>query len=205
MKLRKILIVMAFPTLLNFIAGCCDCLETKFFDYTNCSVSIESLDNAGQAPVVSSSDTILKAAFGMRIHVERKQDICDNYFQPIFISSAFATTPCECPPEEIYLLLDSIVSINVITLNDFDSIHLADNFITDYFSILRSRSAEFVSIDEFLNRQFYEFYDIADSTLTFDLMLMRPPKTTSSHRFEVRIVLSDGRVLSTTSNLIQLI
>lgn len=194
--------VMMFPIAANLIFGCCDCLETIFFDYTNCMISLENLDNSGQVPVVSSSNSILKNAFGLRVEVERKEELCDNYSKPLFFSSAYATS-CDCPPETIYKPLDSIVSVNIITLMDFDSTHFSNDNITGYFSVLRS--TEFMSIDEFFSNEHNEIYDLDDSNLTFDLMLMIPPAENAEYQFEVLIELSDGRVLSKISNLVELL
>ena len=202
MNIKKVLIIMMFPIAVNLIVGCCDCLETILFDYTNCSISIENLDNSGKEPIVSSSDSILIEAFWLRINIEREEDICDNYYQPLFITSAYARG-CDCPPEELYQPLDSIISVKLITLRDFDSTHVANDFISEYFSV--RRSTELISIEEFINSQIYNILDINNSNLNFDLMLMIPPKRGKEHLFEVQIELSDGRVLSETSNLIELI
>ena len=202
MNYKKVFLIITFPILANLIMGCCECVGTFIFNYTNCSISLENLDNSGQEPVESSSNTILKAAFGLRVEVERKKDICAKDFKPLFISSTYATS-CDCPPEETYQPLDSIVSIKIVTLRDFDSAHLGNDPVSEYFSILRS--TEFVSIDEFILSQQYEFYDISNSTLSFDLMLMTPPEKHAEYQFEVLIELSDGRVLSKISDLVELI
>jgi hypothetical protein len=202
MKLNKVLIIISIPFLVNLIIGCCDCIETMFFDYTNCSVSIENLDNSGREVIVSLSNQIPRKAFGLRINIERKEDVCGNDFQPLFISPAYAIS-CDYCPEKLYLPLDSIVSLDVITNDDFDSGHSANDNISEYFSVLMS--TEFISINEFINRQHNELYDINNSDLQFDLMLMSPPDESSEYQFEVQIELSDGRVLTETSAIVELI
>ncbi len=101
MNYRKVLLVFVFPVVANLIIGCCDCLETTLLDYTNCDISLSNLDNAGPEAVVSTSNSIRKEAFGLRVTVDRKEDLCHNILAPLFITPAYAIS-CDCPPEVLY-------------------------------------------------------------------------------------------------------
>ncbi|MEL6657160.1 MAG: DUF5034 domain-containing protein [Bacteroidota bacterium] len=202
MNYQKVLLVLLLPILANVIIGCCDCLETIFFNYTNCDISLQSLDNAGPEPLISVSNVVQKEAFGLRVTVDRREDLCQNTFAPLFISSAYAIS-CDCPPAQLYQPLDSIVTIEVISLTDFDPGNGNGDDITANFSILSF--TEFLSIEEFLNSQFYDIYNLEDEIFSFDLMLMVPPPERGLYQFEVRLALSDGRVLSRISEEIELL
>ncbi|PHN04187.1 DUF5034 domain-containing protein [Flavilitoribacter nigricans] len=202
MKWNKVLVVLLIPVAVNILSSCCECLESMFFDYTNCSISVEELDNSRLQPEVSSNKMILKEAFGLRVNVERKQDLCHQRSTPLFVTSAFAFS-CECPPETVFQPLDSILTIQITTLRDFDDTHLSGSDVSEYFSVLLS--TEFISIDEFISNLRNEVYDLEYDILKFDLMLMTPPPATGAHQFAVSLELSDGRVLSKSSSIIDLL
>jgi Na+-transporting NADH:ubiquinone oxidoreductase subunit NqrF len=123
--------------------------------------------------------------------------ICLNDLQPLFIST---TTACQPYIENIPL--DTIVSIKIKTLKDFDVAHKANDLISDYFNIWASR--ELVKIEDFINFRYLKSYGYDENYLTINLRLMTPPKNNLEAQFEIQILLSDGRVLRTISDLVSL-
>ncbi len=193
---------MLFPVAVNLLMGCCNCLETVFFDYSNCAVSVDNLDNSQQEAVISSTNSIPKEAFGLKVNIERKEGICYNSFKPFLMSSAYATS-CNCPPEQLYQPLDSIVSIQIKSLMDFDLNHLSDDYITEYFSVLSS--TEYTPIEEFIAGRRGSISDLDYFDRSFNLMLMTAPVESSEYQFEVEVELSDGRVLREISESVELL
>ena len=202
MNYKKLFVILMIPIAVNLFIGCCDCMESIFFDYTNCSISVENLDNSGPELLVSSANSISKEAFGLRVGIKTKQDLCQKYSEPLFMNSAYAFR-CDCLPPEVYHPLDSIASVKIITLLNFDSSHFSNDDVSEYFSILNS--TEFVPMGDYINTQPYEYYDLEDSNLSLDLLLMTPPTENSEHQFEVQVELTDGRVLRETSELVDLL
>jgi hypothetical protein len=200
MNWQKVIIVLLIPVGINLIIGCCECLDSVFFEYTNCSVSLENLDNSEEAIQVSSDNQVPKAAFGLRLKLERKQDMCSKSWEPLFITGAFATT-CDCPPEIIFQPLDSVLSVRIKTQSDFDATHPAGSDLSEYFSILSYR--EFIPLAEYLDDLQNDLYYLLP--LEFDLMLMTAPPLSGDYQFEVEIELSDGRKLSNTSPTVTLL
>ncbi len=95
------------------------------------------------------------------------------------------------------------MSIQVFSLADFDPEHASGADISAYFSVLRS--TEFFSIEEFLSGLFYETDSLENNVIEFDLMLMVPPTESGLYQFELRLELTDGRVLTRTSEQVELL
>ncbi|MEL6866978.1 MAG: DUF5034 domain-containing protein [Bacteroidota bacterium] len=196
MKIKKVLVVLLIPFAVNFFIACCDCLETTFLGYTHCSLTIDNLDNSGLSPVVDTSGQIIKTAFGLRVQVQRSENTCFRNSPTLFVHSAYAYD-CHCPPVEEYSPIDSITSISITTLNEFDDDHPAGAAINAYFNVLVG--TDFIPIEEFDLALSNRFWDVINNDWTVDLMLMVAPPERGDYQFEVEIGLSDGRALVGTS------
>ncbi len=190
-----------FPLMAELIVACCHCLEPTYLNYTNCNLTVQNLDNSGAEPIVTNLNTIPKSAFGIRIVVNRNEDTCAKSNKSLFFQSAYAFS-CECPPEFQYLPLDSITSVEIITINAFNSEHLGHTEVSEYFYIYQKH--EFFKINEYINNVKTVLYDFENPTLAFDLLLMSPPTIGTEHQFEVKVELSDGRILSAQTELLEL-
>lgn len=201
--MKKIMLIAMLPLIVEIIVACCDCLEPAIYDYTNCSLTISNLDNSGAEPIVTNLNTILKNAYGIRVSIVREENTCEaSRLNSIFIQSSYAFD-CLCPPELEYLALDSITSLKIFTLNEFDESHTTDSEISDYFRVF-SRD-NFSLIDHYINNIGTTLYDFDNPTLEFDLLLMTPPTHGPEHKFQVTILLSDGRELSAQTEILELV
>jgi len=190
------------PLMVELVISCCDCIETTFLDYTNCSLTINNLDNSGVSPVIIQSNSISKNSYGIRLSIKRSENVCElKRTNSIFIQSANATS-CDCPPEFLYMPLDSIISVKISTCNDFDSNHLGCSDITELFYVFQGN--EFTVISDYIQDLETELYDIINPTFEFDILLMSPPTVGIEHEFEVSIELSDGRTLNATTGIVKL-
>ncbi len=209
MKTRKVLFLLILPFVAEFIIACCNCnLDTQYGYFSNCNINISELDNSGEKAVVTTSNTIPKEAFGIRISIDRVDNTCYFNSTPSFLYSAFATS-CDCPPEFEYLAKDSIVDIEIITTNSYNTIvngvstsHNAGSDISKFFYAYSNY--EYIEISKYIKNMNYGIKNNIIEQYTFDLLLMSPPEVTSQHQFIVNIELSDGRVLSEQTNLITL-
>jgi hypothetical protein len=202
-KIFKIVLIVIFPMIIESVLSCCECLEPTYLKYTNCTLTALSLDNTGPEPVVSTSGTIKKEAYGIRLNLTRTENTCRvQWNKSVFIQSVCATS-CDCPPEYIYTPLDSIVKLTVTTYNDFDPGHAGGSDVTDYFYVFRWD--EFYTIEEFtVNLRAEEDYYL-DPLKEIDLLLMTPPSNGTEHQFEVSIELSDGRIMLAQTGKAELI
>ena len=116
---QKVILLLIFPFALEMLIGCCPCHPSIESDYSNCSLEVLPLDNAGDLPAVVSSDSIKKEAFGLQLVLSRMEMECAYATQYLFINSASAIT-CDCPPTVIYEPLELIESCQIITLSNFN-------------------------------------------------------------------------------------
>ncbi len=208
MKTRLVVLFLVLIPVVDLLYSCCDCdVETAYFTYSHKALFIKNLDNSGKGAIASDSLELNKNAYGIRFSLEReKNGIAQNLKQAnsIFVQPANAFS-CLCPPDCIYLPSDSIVSINIFTLKDFDDLHSENSDITEYFRVKHS----YATVEEYVANIYYTFeYDIeafSEMLLEFDLLLMTAPTAGSNQQFKVRVVLSDGRVLEQQTSEIKLL
>jgi hypothetical protein len=151
----------------------------------------------------SDSSQLNKNAYGIRIYLVREQVSYTKPNSSIFIQSAYAVD-CFCPTNT-YLARDSILSIKIFTVNDFDSQHAANSDVTDYFKIIHS----YQSIENYVANIQYTFGEyrdsLADSEFQIDVLLMTAPTTNNKQQFTVQVALSDGRILEQQTPEIELL
>ena len=207
---KKIITILTLPLIASVVISCCDCLTpTIFGSYSNCGLSVLSLDNSGATPVVTTTNQIPKRAYGLRISIEQSENKCVSKIYPsFFISSAYAFG-CDCPPSHKYSPLEVIESIKISTLNDFDANHLKNKDVSAYF--FEKQAGSFTKIDNYVKKlkdQSILFknsrWSSYDNSTTFDLLLMTAPTIGTEHQFEVTITLSDKRVLNAKTELVNL-
>lgn len=192
MKIYKIVVVLLLPLLADIVVACCDCLDSMSFNYKNCNLTLKNLDNTGRNPSETISNTIKKTAYGIRLRLEAKEDVCEKSRNYLFLPSAYALS-CDCPPELEYLPLDSILALKIITVNDFDTTHAANADVSDYFRIYESYY--FSTLTEYLNKDAPIYYNEQERAIQLDFLLMNSPTTGTEHQFKIEIDLSDGRKL----------
>lgn len=187
----KVILILILPLLVEIVVSCCNCSDTTFINYTNCSLNVFNLDNSGPDIRISQSDTIPKNAFGLKISINRSENTCELIRNnSLFIQSANAYD-CFCPPEFEYLPLDSIVSISIITKNDFDTEHLKSSDVSEYFYVFNGSG--YTSLIGYFDNIIAKISDYFETAYELDLLLMTPPNIGTEHQFEINVELSDGR------------
>jgi hypothetical protein len=201
MKAKRVIFIMLFPLIADLAVSCCNCLEPVIKLYTHKTISVSNLDNSGSQPVISTSNSILKTAYGIRIQLTREKTVCNGKQPTLFIQSAYAFD-CDCPPVNQLLPKDSVTSIKIFTLNDFDVTHSANADISDYFKVYQQ--FYFSTIKDYLKNSESTLYDDTELQLTLDLLLMTAPSINTQHKFKIQITLSNGRILEQETSQIQL-
>ena len=206
MKKIKIIVIVLF-----MIIGSCN---DSSFDppielyYTFSGVKLQNIDNAGEYPVIIENENvvILKEAYGIRVSLnyELLSDSNDNVVKNNFIKNfsfsnkLYATRCDDYPyPYERIIFKDTIINIKVFALNDFDNDFIANSDVTELFKIYDFR--KYIPIDEYIKKHTIPF-----KFLQIDLYLMKPPTFTGEHSFRVEVLLSDGKIFSAITPLINL-
>ncbi len=201
MKARHVITFMLLPLLLDvLIVSCCDCEPPEDFTYSNCTLVTQNLNNSGPAPIVTNEENVPKEAFGLKVVINRKENVCMKNTPMLFSTSAYAVF-CECFPETNFNGLDSILSLNIFTINDFDSTHLAGSNVSNYF---KAYKGSYINLDKYAQLLQEEFYSLNDTIATGDILLLNVPDNEGPHQFRTEIMLSDGRTLESISPSIRL-
>ena len=212
MRKRAIILFFLLVPITSVLFHSCRCpdVETQYRYFSHKALSLRNLDNSGRQAVESEALQLNKNAFGIRLTIEREvvstTTTRRNRCNP-FIQSAYAVS-WECPPEFIYSAKDSIVSIKIFTMNDFDIQHPENSDVTGLFRVAHS----FSTIENFVANINYSFESHSESNferwmreLSIDLLLMTPPTANNKQQFEVQVALSDGRILKQQTTEIELL
>lgn len=199
---KKTLFLLLFPLIAQLVISCCDCPEPVIRYYTNKSITARHLDNRGAQVEVATSGSIPKKAYGIRLQLTREITACIQKSNSLFISSAYAFG-CHCMPALQFWAKDSIKTIKIFTLRDFDNTHFAGADLSDYFQVFTANT--FTSITDYLKHPEAVLYTETELTNSTNLLLMTAPSTHTQHQFRLQMTLSDGRVLETETSTIELI
>ena len=215
MKMKKISLIITVILFSLIFTGCPDCLPEIFY-YGLTDVKLQNIDNAGERPVIieNENQTILKEAFGIRLtlNLELISDSINNrccknnFFNNISLFNNLYAFTDGCYTD--YILKDTITSINVFTLNDFDNDFTVGADVSELFKIYSSK--KYISIDEYLKNYRISFYPNSyyqsdkNAKSEIDLYLLKPPTFTGEHSFRIEVLLSDGKVFSAATPRINL-
>lgn len=202
MRINKILFVLLFPLIAEVVISCCSCIDPLIGHYTNKAMIVKNVDNSGPEPLTTMANSVPKEAFGIRVQLTRERTACLSPSQSFFVQSAYATS-CECPPPNQLLARDSVTTIQIFTLNDFDTNHPTNSDVSDYFKVFKGTA--FSTIADFVKKKNTVLYSDNELALDFDVLLMTPPSLNQSHNFKIKITLSDGRILEGVTPSIDLI
>lgn len=212
MKIKKTVLVLLLPIFAQVLVSCwCNCNEPKYGTYTNKGFyEVKNLENA-EFLNTTTMESIPKTAFGLRIEMQR--DIVSQRQSPKteILPSAYAMSPCECPYNKL-TAKDSVTTVNIFTVNDFDDKHLAGSDVSDYFRYVNRNSSngvikKYATLTEFVKEEPTAIFnaDFYKNTKIIDFLMMETPKLGTKHNFRIKIAFSDGRVVEATSLPINLI
>jgi len=199
--------LLLLPIVSVFYSCVCD-VTIKYESYSHTTLQLKNLDNSGAQITETESLQINKSAYGIRLYLTREKSVvaCNKQGNSIFIQSAYATS-IKCPPEYMYSPKDSIVSIKIKTIKDFDNTHSENSDVTGYF-----RVAHFYStIKDYVSNMYYTFGDDQEfenswnKEIILDLLLMTAPITNNKQQFEIQVALSDGRLLKQLTTEIEML
>lgn len=201
MKLKKVAFVLAVIFLIRLITSCCRCNEPDKMYYLFDDISVHNLDNSGEFADVSMSEHILKNAFGLQVELAIKKGT--NPFVPRSIDFSVANaTSCDCVYER-YLPKDTISSLLIFTVNDFDEKHIAGSDVSSCFKVVTPNG--FISINEYLKFPEMIYENWIPEKERIALYLLQPPTILDEkHSFKVEIGFSNGEFVSLISKPVYL-
>lgn len=201
MKFRKIAFVLAVIFLIKLVTACCRCNEPDKMYYLFDDILVHNLDNSGEFAFISTSDHILKDAFGLQIELSIKKE--SDHFKPRSIDFSVANaTSCDCVYEQ-YFPKDTVSSLSIFTTNDIDEMHIAGSDISSCFKVFTPNG--FISIEQYLKlpEMIYENWLPEKEQITLYL-LQSPTNFEEKHSFKVEIGFSNGEFVSLMSKPVYL-
>ena len=210
MKTKKLIILfLLLSPMVALFTSCpsCDVTTSNRIKYSHKTLILKNLDNSGEQAIESEVLELNKNSYGIRLYLTRERNTiaCARQSYSLFFHSAYAFTPARCLPAYIFSPTDSIISIKVFTLNNFDNQHPENSDITNYFKVAQSYS---VVKEHIANMPFtyeYDFEAQFEKKLKIDLMLMTAPTRNNPHQFNIQVTLSDKRIFEQETTEIELL
>ncbi|MDR2927570.1 MAG: DUF5034 domain-containing protein [Cytophagaceae bacterium] len=208
-KLFKIYGILFILLAAGIVAeGCwphkCDYTEYNF-NFTSLRVRQAESLGIGNWPVSVEPRPVLRENYGIHMFFDGEREIREihqalnsNRRNLLLIQSAYAFSPASC---ENYTLKSTITAIQIVSENDFDSLHPAGSDITEYFGVQTNMNEDgtpvFKPVADYL-KDMFEYLSKTDIEYTpvFDMhcMLTTPPEA-GEYTFTVVACMSDGRTL----------
>ena len=195
MKALKVLIFFLVIQLISALISCCK--EVSTFRFV--SVKLISMDNSGKEPVESSSKKMKATAFAIRSTLNFKEYYAVNKLG--FITSAMAT---KCRSR--LTIQSPLESIEIVTINNYDSNHLAGSDVTSYFvsrksdDTAKNYSPISVLITDINSSEL--IYSTLEQTTSFDFFLIQSPKLDSLCSFKFIFTFQDTLLTEQSDTLI---
>lgn len=207
MSVRKIILVLLMPVITHVIIACCNCPEPVVKRYSNESMTVQNLDNSSGVPLVITSATVPKNAYGIKVNLHRAVVAYNVKRLPSFFQSAYAYCD-ECGPKLKIIAKDTIVDLKVFSIYDFDANHSANSDVSEYFTILTDIFSG--TIPDYLGSiKDYPYdvtlYDESQLESELSLFLTTAPELRTGNKFSVQITLSDGRILKQETSELEFI
>jgi hypothetical protein len=174
--------------LMAVLSSCCTDTETYCFDFVG--LEARNLDNTGMIPTPPTTDTIPAAAYTLGVQYLQNDGTCleTTRFDWNPLSSALATS---CAEDFTYLLNDSIVSIDISSLADFDAAHPKGTSLYSYFAGPDARKINQAIRDSGRVRNAQYF-------------LLKNPDAIRPHSFITKITLASGAIFADTTDQVVL-
>jgi Domain of unknown function (DUF5034) len=195
MILKKAGIVLLVAFTARMVIACCQCSNgTAILRYSYQSLKVTSFDNSGEQLIPAQSGPVAKEAYGITLDLNFIQIASER---GSLFPSAYAFK-CSCEPSFRLVPKDSIIAIAITSLHDFDDTHPSGSVVTGYFRALAAGS--YITVGNYLAHVGKVNYPIGE----FNLYLLTPPQVTGDYAFKVDVTLSDNRVMSDTTSLVNL-
>lgn len=195
---QKIILIFLTAFSTQMIIACCDCPETKTYQYKFEYVAAFNLDNSGANPIISESP-ISKSAYGIKLQIGMRQLSLQDHTHFSLFSQAHAFR-CGCEPGTTITPRDSITTLKITTINKLSNEHPEGSDVSNLFKVLRS--GMYVDIDSVITRP--DIYFTTTDTKHLELFLLTPPERAGRYSFKIDLILSNGSQISDSTKIIDL-
>jgi len=189
--IRKVSIIILIFSIYRIVISCCNGVEIGYnFNYSKISLTIG--DNIVRN-IVNQKDSILYSDFIAQIEFDniKVAQLFDNLSNDLY---AF-----DC--RSSYDLVNKVKNLKIITLTDFDSLHLKNSELEVSYKILGYTDMGFTGTKDFvINDLNNEGYGEPNAIVYFKFK--EKPKTNTSHRFLVKIQFNDNTELTDTTGIV---
>lgn len=205
--LRNSALIAVFYYLLVLVNGCCHCEpeRTRFYKTEGIiaqNVHFEIVGDTAFSYSIVNKDSLARMKYGLQIQFDTKETVFSKFEFKGLIPAANA---CKCSPD-YYSPRDTLKSIRIFTLKDFDASHPAGSELSDYFKLLKQATTSGriskMSISEAVTQLGTLSYS-SYGTVQFYLDKM-PEVANASIQFEIVAEFSKGKILKDTSTIITL-
>jgi hypothetical protein len=196
--LNKILITIAAYLVIAIIIDACH--PCPHCDYDILGISLKNLIYRSEKCLSCTDETdtsvIKYSKYGIRINFSKT--LCSNMNQRLNLIKTASAVDCWIT----YTLKHNIDSIEIYSLDEFDSSHKGNSDISSYFRAINYSgytAPTICSIDSLLSdsHNINSAHNLGVSSI--DLLLTKPPQNDSLFRFVIKIKLTDKVIMDTTN------
>ena len=190
--MRKIIFILFLLTSTRMLISCC---KDVGFNFRWSKASVSNINVSTDAPTPLTQDSSKIAHYGFRLSFEYEQ-VAAHFIQDFGLNKTYALS-CESD----YPNKDSVMSIDVMTQNNFDNTHPAGSSIAEYLLTRlsgvygRPDPTQYTAINNNLN-SINIFYN---NGLDFKFKPVSP--FLGQHTFIMTVSFESGRTLSDTTSI----
>lgn len=205
--LRNSALIGVFYYLLVMVNACCHCEPERTRFYTTerivaQNVHFEILGDTAFSYSIVNKDSVARMNYGLQVQFDTKETVFSKFEFNGLMPSAFA---CKCG-QGYFSPRDTLKSIRIFTLKDFDASHPAGSELSDYFKFLKQATSSGriskMSISEAVN-QLGTLSTSSYGSVQFYLDKM-PDFGKANIQFEIIAEFSNSKILKDTSTIIRL-
>ena len=207
--LKKAILILLVANVLRIIPGCCECDDIPMeFDFNK--TEIRNLDNSGEWVQSNFTDIMLPGAVAFEVNLFDSL----GYYYPqyaagqLFKSVGFKTSlalSCDCSTP--FIARQYLTGIRITTFYDISESIPAGSNVTDLFvGQLRGNSAKsssvYINLSDITRQTENKTY--YDSGIESFGIFLKPEVENHVAQFEIQLTFSDLRVLTDTTELVQI-
>jgi len=202
MKLStKVIFILSLIFILRLTQSCGTCSDEPFYLDSNL-IMIKNLDNSGLYTASNNIDTMFSAAIAFEVAIYDSTNIIYTSLVKPKTSFGFSTAKARSPCPSIYKSKQNISKISIITLEAISPEIPINTDVTTYFLTQDPNSFLFQPLENLINTALYS-YNLYDPLFTFNVFYQGDIKNDKA-QFAFEILFSDGRTLTSQTNLIHL-
>ncbi len=191
--LFRVIFILAGIHSLTCCSSCCG--DSRCVSSELVSIEVHHLDNGGPQPVPIVSDSISAFSYAIEVnyHGRALEGLCSNFFRDVARSFSNPGMAFSCA-RDVYLSPDTIQQVLIYSTTDFDPTHPAGTDLSEYFI---EKTITAVLPSSFDQPYWPEILEVR-------FLLFTAPITQSQHRFLIDVHLTNGRILSDSTEQIVL-